>query len=127
MRMLTLIATSLALLNSMPLTLDILLRPSTISHLLLSTRRLIQRSNSIIAITGLGGHAYGSWRGKGNLGRMWLRHFLSKDLPQCRTMIYGYNSKLSSRGIGTIEDYSREFLEGIKKVRGTKEVSCLFA
>ncbi|KAH0551496.1 hypothetical protein GP486_007289 [Trichoglossum hirsutum] len=75
----------------------------------------------IIAITGLGGHAYGSWRGKGNLGRMWLRHFLSKDLPRCRTMIYGYNSKLSSRGIGTVEDYSREFLEGIKKVRGTKE------
>jgi hypothetical protein len=54
---------------------------------------------------------------------MWLRHFLSKDLPQCRTMIYGYNSKLSSRSIGTIEDYSREFLEGLKKVRGTKEVN----
>ena len=80
-------------------------------------------SGSIIAITGLDGHAYGSWRGKGNLGRMWLRDFLSKDLPQCRTMIYGYNSKLSSRGVDTIMDYGREFLERIKGVRYTKEVA----
>lgn len=78
---------------------------------------------SIIAITGLDGHAYGSWRGKGNLGRMWLRHFLAKDLPNCRTMIYGYNSKLSSHGIDTIMDYGREMLEELKKIRNTDEVS----
>ena len=53
---------------------------------------------------------------------MWLRDFLSKDLPQCRTMIYGYNSKLSSHGIDTIMDYGREFIEEIKKVRNTEEV-----
>ncbi|RDW59938.1 hypothetical protein BP6252_13025 [Coleophoma cylindrospora] len=76
----------------------------------------------IIAITGLDGHAYGSWRGKGNLGRMWLRHFLSKDLPSCRTMIYGYNSKLSSHGLDTIMDYGRDFSEGIKRVRYTQEL-----
>ncbi|KAF2802308.1 uncharacterized protein BDZ99DRAFT_401890 [Mytilinidion resinicola] len=76
----------------------------------------------IIAITGLDGHAYGSWRGKGNLGRMWLRDFVSKDLPHCRTMIYGYNSKLSSYGINTIMDYSRELMEELKKVRNTEEV-----
>ncbi|KFY69545.1 hypothetical protein V496_00165 [Pseudogymnoascus sp. VKM F-4515 (FW-2607)] len=76
----------------------------------------------VIAITGLDGHAYGSWRGKGNLGRMWLRDFLSKDLPCCRTMIYGYNSKLSSHGINTIMDYGREFLEAIKRIRHTKEL-----
>jgi hypothetical protein len=74
---------------------------------------------SIIAITGLDGHAYRSWRGKGNLGRMCLRDFLSKDLPNCRTMIYGYNSKLTSHGVDTIMDYGREFLEGIKRVRHT--------
>jgi hypothetical protein len=55
---------------------------------------------------------------------MWLRDFLSKDLPHCRTMIYGYNSKLSSQGIDTILDYGREFMEGLKKVRNTREVSC---
>ncbi|KUM55983.1 hypothetical protein ACN42_g11249, partial [Penicillium freii] len=75
----------------------------------------------IIAIAGLDGHAYGSWQGRGNLGRMWLRDFLSKDLPQCRTMIYGYNSKLSSHGVGTILDYGRELMEEIKKIRNTKE------
>ncbi|KUM57416.1 hypothetical protein ACN42_g9770 [Penicillium freii] len=76
----------------------------------------------IIAIAGLDGHAYGSWQGRGNLGRMWLRDFLSKDLPQCRTMIYGYNSKLSSHGVDTILDYGRELMEEIKKVRNTKEL-----
>ncbi|CAG8196739.1 unnamed protein product [Penicillium olsonii] len=76
----------------------------------------------IIAITGMDGHAYGSWQGRGNLGRMWLRDFLSKDLPQCRTMIYGYNSKLSSHGVDTILDYGRELMEEIKKVRTTKQL-----
>ncbi|KAL7912616.1 hypothetical protein GGI35DRAFT_440713 [Trichoderma velutinum] len=76
----------------------------------------------IIAITGLDGHAYGSWRGKGNLGRMWLRHFLSQDLPYCRTMTYGYNSKLSTRGVDTIMDYSRGLLEALKKIRNTEEL-----
>ncbi|CAG7934218.1 unnamed protein product [Penicillium olsonii] len=75
----------------------------------------------IIAITGLDGHAYGSWQGRGNLGRMWLRDFLSKDLPQCRTMIYGYNSKLSSHGVDTILDYGRELMEEMKQIRNTKE------
>ena len=85
---------------------------------------------SVIAITGLDGHAYGSWRGKGNLGRMWLRDFLSKDLPNCRTMVYGYNSKLSSdssHGVDTILDYGRGLLEELKKVRNTDEVSALTA
>ncbi|KAJ5051219.1 hypothetical protein NUH16_003415 [Penicillium rubens] len=75
----------------------------------------------IFAIAGLDGHAYGSWQGRGNLGRMWLRDFLPKDLPQCRTMIYGYNSKLSSHGVDTILDYGRELMNEIKKIRNTKE------
>ncbi|KAF1966815.1 hypothetical protein BU23DRAFT_573760 [Bimuria novae-zelandiae CBS 107.79] len=76
----------------------------------------------IIAITGLDGHAYGSWRGKGNLGRMWLRDFLSKDLPYCRTMTYGYNSKLSTHGVDTILDYGRGLMEELKKIRNTEEL-----
>jgi protein SERAC1 len=80
------------------------------------------RLRSIVAITSLDGHAYGSWRGKGNLGYMWLRNFLSKDLPHCQTIIYSYNSKLSSHSVNTIMDYRREFLEGIKRVRYTREV-----
>jgi hypothetical protein len=56
---------------------------------------------------------------------MWLRDFLSEDIPHCRTMIYGYNSKLSTHGIDTIMDYGREFMEEIKKIRNTKEVYCI--
>lgn len=54
---------------------------------------------------------------------MWLRDFLSKDLPCCRTMIYGYNSKLTSHGVDTIMDYGRGLIEEIKKIRSTEEVS----
>lgn len=56
---------------------------------------------------------------------MWLRDFLSKDLPCCRTMIYGYNSKLSSHGIDTIMDYGRELIEEFKKIRNTEDVSAV--
>ncbi|KAF8249445.1 hypothetical protein K440DRAFT_209304 [Wilcoxina mikolae CBS 423.85] len=48
----------------------------------------------IVAVTGLDGHAYGSWRGWGRLKRMWLRDFMGPEFPNCRTMIYGYDSKL---------------------------------
>ena len=57
---------------------------------------------------------------------MWLRDFLSKDLPYCRTMIYGYNSNISSHGIGTIMDYGRELMEELKKFRNTEEVSAVY-
>ena len=60
----------------------------------------------VVAITGLDGHAYGSWSG-GDPKRMWLRDFLSKDLPKCRVMTYGYNSKLSNPGLHTIADFGR--------------------
>lgn len=53
---------------------------------------------------------------------MWLRDFLSKDMPCCRTMTYGYNSKLSSRGIGMMMDYGRGLMEELKKIRNTEEV-----
>jgi hypothetical protein len=54
---------------------------------------------------------------------MWLRDFLSKDLPCCRTMIYGYNSKLLAHGVDTIMDYGRGLMEELKKIRNTDEVS----
>ncbi|PGH08105.1 hypothetical protein AJ79_06105 [Helicocarpus griseus UAMH5409] len=79
--------------------------------------QLSPESTRVIAITGLDGHAYGSWKGRGNAGSMWLRDFLSQDLPHCRTMIYGYNSKLSSHGVDTLEDYYRGFMEQINQVR----------
>ncbi|KAL7267903.1 hypothetical protein RUND412_009495 [Rhizina undulata] len=74
----------------------------------------------IVAVTGLGGHAYGSWRGK-ETKKMWLRDFLAHDLPNCRTMIYGYNSNLKSRGFHTLKDYKKEFLQEIARIRTSEE------
>lgn len=54
---------------------------------------------------------------------MWLSEFMREDFPECRTMIYGYNSKLDSRGTHTILDYAKTFLEELTKARGSQEVS----
>ena len=76
----------------------------------------------IVAITGLDGHAYGSWSG-GNPKCMWLRDFLSEDLPKCRVMIYGYNSKLSNPGLHTIADFGRGLQEDLLRARRTDQVA----
>ena len=80
----------------------------------------------VIAITGLDGHAYGSWSG-GNPKRMWLRDFLSEDLPKCRVMIYGYNSKLSNPGLHTIADFGNGLQEELIRARRSEQVaySCI--
>jgi hypothetical protein len=81
--------------------------------------------DSVVAITGLSGHAYGSWRGRGDFNSMWLRDFLKDDevLRHCRTLTFGYNSKISARGTSCIQDYTEEFLEELGQVRRTDEAS----
>ncbi|KAF8534801.1 hypothetical protein BDD12DRAFT_858610 [Trichophaea hybrida] len=74
----------------------------------------------IVAVSGLDGHAYGSWKARDNR-KMWLRHFLGQHFRNCRTMIYGYNSKLQSRSIQQISDYNREFLGELQKARRTED------
>ncbi|KAL7275329.1 hypothetical protein RUND412_001731 [Rhizina undulata] len=74
----------------------------------------------IVTVTGLGGHAYGSWRGK-QTKKMWFQDFLAQDFPNCRTMIYGYNSNLKSRGFHTLADYKLEFLKEIAKIGSSDE------
>ena len=56
---------------------------------------------------------------------MWLRHLLEKDIPSFRVMIYGYHAKLSENNPagGTLEQYTQNFLEELKRVRAGKEVS----
>ena len=76
----------------------------------------------IIAITGLDGHAYGSWSG-GNPKRMWLRDFLSEDLPKCRVMTYGYNFKLPNPGLHTIADFGRGLQDDLLRARRSDQVA----
>jgi len=73
-------------------------------------------------MTGLNGHAYGSWTGSS--GKMWLQDFLveDKELRHCRTMIFGYNSKLTDKSEHTIEDYVQNLLAELTKARKTEGV-----
>ena len=80
------------------------------------------RLHSVIAICGIDGHAYGSWTTKAP-SEMWLRDFLGEDFPRFRTMVYGYNSKLSGHAGGSLEQYTQRFLEDLKDVRATDEVA----
>jgi hypothetical protein len=79
---------------------------------------------SIIAITGMDGHAYGSWMSReGDNSAMWLRDFLAQDLPDCRTMIYGYHSKLLATNTSQLKEYGRLFFAEFEKIRDTRKVS----
>lgn len=49
--------------------------------------------HSIIAISGLSGHAFGSFKQRGG-HFMWLRDGLPKDLPNTRIFVYGYDTQL---------------------------------
>jgi hypothetical protein len=78
--------------------------------------------DSIIAITGMDAHGYGSWMSKSANSCMWLCDLLSQDMPNCRTLIYGYQSKLSSWNMNQLSEYGREFFTEIGKVRYTDKV-----
>ncbi|KAF8252096.1 hypothetical protein K440DRAFT_521688, partial [Wilcoxina mikolae CBS 423.85] len=66
---------------------------------------------SIIAVTGLAGHAYGSWRHR-QYRAMWLKDFPPKDIQQnVRIMTYGYNTKLDGgNGNYSIRKHTQHFI-----------------
>lgn len=78
-------------------------------------------SPSIIAVTGLGGHAYGSWSHSDE--RMWLRDYLPKDAPNARILTYGYPSALQSDSISVLEDHTNKFVHKLVDMRDASEVS----
>lgn len=71
----------------------------------------------IIAITGLAGHAFGSWATATQ--RMWLRDFLPRDLPQARVMLYGYDSRIvNSQSRSILADLSSNLIAKFNAMRG---------
>ncbi|KAF8540589.1 hypothetical protein BDD12DRAFT_832783 [Trichophaea hybrida] len=77
----------------------------------------------IVALAGLNSHAYDSWTADSNLERMWLREFFSTDFPDCRTMIYGYNSNLKSRSIHNTLYHCQRFLKDLQDLRESEQES----
>lgn len=49
----------------------------------------------LVAISGLGGHAFGSFKERDG-SHMWLADALPKHLPGVRILIYGYDTKLEA-------------------------------
>ena len=87
--------------------------------------RLIDRK-SVIAVTGLAGHAFGSWMHGRTRSRtqMWLRDYLPKNISNIRVLIYGYPSELQS-SISTISlfEHSNNFKERLSAMRHVVQVS----
>src|SRR5439155_14466195 len=72
----------------------------------------------IVAVTGLAGHAFGSWSSSPR--QMWVRDFLPQDIPDIAIYTYGYESRLqhaSSRSI--ISDHARRFVDKLAYLRST--------
>lgn len=82
---------------------------------------------SLVFVTGLAGHAFGSWKTPGK-HTMWVRDFLARDLDhdtpgKFRILTYGYDSTLSANNSNAgICEFSRGFLESIKNVRRLRGV-----
>ena len=69
----------------------------------------------IIAVTGLAGHAFGSWAASPH---MWLRDFLPIDIPRARVLLYGYDSRLAdSQSEHILADLSNNFLVKLYTMR----------
>ena len=78
---------------------------------------------SIVFVSGIGSHAYGSWTSKSDPWRMWPRHFLPNNFPNARVMTYGHKAKLRGTGFGQLLDYGRSFGDALNQAR--KNVGCL--
>lgn len=76
-------------------------------------------SESCIAVHGLAGHPFGSWRQRNTKGIteqfMWLRDELAIDFSRMQVMLYGYDSQLSdSQSFQNIDDLARTFISLLK-------------
>ena len=69
-------------------------------------------------MSGLGGHAYGSFRSKvASSDYMWLRDSLPTDMPFARVTIYGYNSKVvGSLSWQSIDHLAKRFCADLKRL-----------
>jgi predicted alpha/beta hydrolase family esterase len=75
----------------------------------------------IVAVTGLGGHALGSFRSTD--GRfVWLRDVLPKTLPKARILTYGYDTALvKNKSKESIRDLAKVFLDALAAFRRRTE------
>jgi len=82
----------------------------------------------VIAVTGLAGHAFNSWRHR-ETHQMWLKDFLPKNVNNIRVMTYGYDSSLvgPARSDARMTDYRRNLLEQLGNARASSKVCSYFS
>jgi len=69
-------------------------------------------------VSGVGGHAFGSWKSPASGHKMWLRDFIPQDIPKIRTFIFGYDAALKdSTSTSSFSDYARQLLLAIHNAR----------
>lgn len=75
------------------------------------------RGSSIIALSGLNGHAFGSFKKRGD-SFMWLRDALPKDFPQARVLIHGQDTRLvNSTSFQNLLDLGEKFQSNLRAIR----------
>lgn len=72
---------------------------------------------SLVAISGLNGHAFGSFKKSGD-SYMWLRDALPQDLPTTKITIFGHDTKLQgSQSFQNISDIGTTFQTALRGFR----------
>lgn len=83
----------------------------------------------IVAVTGLGGHALGSFRSADGLS-VWLRDFAHEDIPRARLITYGYDTAVvashSNQGIRELAHTLLDELTEFRRSTLTQQRSLLF-
>jgi hypothetical protein len=82
----------------------------------------LAKKSSCLAISGLGGHAFGSFKEKGG-SHMWLCDDLPNDLATTRIIIYGYESQLhGSQSFQDLEALATTLRTSLKRLSHLTEV-----
>lgn len=77
---------------------------------------------SVIAVSGLGGHAFGSFKERQG-SFMWLRDALPLDFPGARILIYGYDTQIiRSSSFQNLTDLGRALQVDTKGIRVCRQV-----
>lgn len=75
----------------------------------------------IVAVSGLNGHAFGSFKQRGG-SFMWLRDGLSKDLLSARVFIYGYDTHLHrSSSVQNLTDLGLGFRTALRNLVASRK------
>ncbi|OJD31717.1 ankyrin repeat protein [Diplodia corticola] len=82
-------------------------------------------SIDVIALSGLNGHAFGSFKER-NGSFMWIRDALPVDLPRARIFTYGYDTSiLDSQSFQSISHLGMKFREALRCIRNSPRNSSL--